>query len=254
MAIMFFCFIAIAKLFSSNFKMITAFLLSFKLLLNSIYAYNENKFKESSNNLVWASLVIAACELAFIKLPFNGDTAYRLSFWFILLISVLWTVLNIEQMIRRAWTVFWRFRQLLGESPWGRWSAQSCWEVCTLRSKRCHRFWRWGQVRCERGGFCVFSRICCIWAHSGDNRVWRWWFFASWWKWRLLLVFCLWWRRCWWRGISYRCSCLRWLLWEFWSWVQHFCSIWLLMWSFWRGVSWSWGRWALVFGRIFVAE
>lgn len=80
MAIMFFCFIAIAKLFSSNFKMITAFLLSFKLLLNSIYAYNENKFKESSNNLVWASLVIAACELAFIKLPFNGDTAYRLSF------------------------------------------------------------------------------------------------------------------------------------------------------------------------------
>jgi hypothetical protein len=71
MSALFFGMSAIAHLFSSNFKMLVAFLLSLKFLLSAIRAYNESRLTSAVNNLMGMGMVLAGCEVLFLFVPFG---------------------------------------------------------------------------------------------------------------------------------------------------------------------------------------
>jgi hypothetical protein len=77
MSLVFFGLVAVAQLFTGNFKMMVTFLLSLKFIIGALRHYSDNRFKECTNCLLGLCGVLGICELLFIRLPFNGDTVYR---------------------------------------------------------------------------------------------------------------------------------------------------------------------------------
>lgn len=71
MTALFFVFSAIAQLTNYNFKMLITFLASLKCLIAAVRDYNEGKYKEAANQLLGTIIIMAICELVFMKAPFK---------------------------------------------------------------------------------------------------------------------------------------------------------------------------------------
>lgn len=66
LSLIFFAITSITQISSYGFKMLLVFVLTLKLYINSLQKYNENKFSETSSNLLWTACILAAVESLFV--------------------------------------------------------------------------------------------------------------------------------------------------------------------------------------------
>jgi hypothetical protein len=70
-SVLFFGMCALAQLSSGNFKMLVTFGLCLKFLISALRTYNDSNFTWALNNLAICGIIIAGCELLFLKVPFD---------------------------------------------------------------------------------------------------------------------------------------------------------------------------------------